>query len=95
MSTRWLKRTLTRFDMSFMEVHRVREIRFVPKHSNVISEVDPSETSGKKICNQVCTAHPSYDTGHSNWNCDEEIMPHVAIHVSNCSWNESANERLR
>uniref|UniRef100_A0A8C8ES99 Ceramide kinase C-terminal domain-containing protein n=1 Tax=Oncorhynchus tshawytscha TaxID=74940 RepID=A0A8C8ES99_ONCTS len=69
------------FDMSFMEVHRVREIRFVPKHSNVISEVDPSETSGKKICNQVCTAHPSYDTGHSNWNCDEEIMPHAAIHV--------------
>uniref|UniRef100_A0A8K9X0S9 Uncharacterized protein n=1 Tax=Oncorhynchus mykiss TaxID=8022 RepID=A0A8K9X0S9_ONCMY len=48
---------------------------------HVISEVDPSETSGKKICNQVCMAHPSYDTGHNNWNSDGEIMPHAAIHV--------------
>uniref|UniRef100_A0A4W5NVA5 Ceramide kinase C-terminal domain-containing protein n=1 Tax=Hucho hucho TaxID=62062 RepID=A0A4W5NVA5_9TELE len=59
------------FDMSFVEVHRV----------NVIAEVDLSETSVKKICNQVCTAHPSYNTGHSNWNCDGEILPHAAIKV--------------
>ncbi|KAM9403149.1 ceramide kinase-like isoform 1-T2 [Salvelinus alpinus] len=70
------------FDMSFVEVHRVRRFRFVPKHSSVISEVDLSETSGKKICNQVCTAHPNDDTGHSNWNCDGEILPHADIQVS-------------
>lgn len=70
------------FDMSFVEVHRVRRFRFAPKHSNVISEVDLSETSGKKICNQVCTAHPNNDTGHSNWNCDGEILPHADIQVS-------------
>ncbi|CAB1347380.1 unnamed protein product, partial [Coregonus sp. 'balchen'] len=67
------------FDMSFMEVHRVRRFRFIPKRSNVTSEVDLSETSEKKIFNQICTAHPSYDTGHSNWNCDGEILPHAAI----------------
>uniref|UniRef100_A0A674B6H7 Ceramide kinase n=1 Tax=Salmo trutta TaxID=8032 RepID=A0A674B6H7_SALTR len=70
------------FDMSFVEVHRVRRFSFAPKHSNVISEVDLSETSGKKICNQVCTAHPNNDTGHSNWNCDGEILPHADIQVS-------------
>uniref|UniRef100_A0A8C8J9G7 DAGKc domain-containing protein n=1 Tax=Oncorhynchus tshawytscha TaxID=74940 RepID=A0A8C8J9G7_ONCTS len=70
------------FDMSFVEVHRVRRFRFVPKQSNGISEVDLSETSGKKICNQVCTAHPNNDTGHSNWNCDGEILPHADIQVS-------------
>ncbi|KAK6285142.1 hypothetical protein J4Q44_G00390320 [Coregonus suidteri] len=69
------------FDMSFMEVHRVRRFRFIPKRSNVTSEVDLSETSEKKIFNQICTAHPSYDTGHSNWNCDGEILPHAAIQV--------------
>ncbi|XP_052347699.1 ceramide kinase isoform X2 [Oncorhynchus keta] len=70
------------FDMSFVEVHRVRRFHFVPKQSNGILEVDLSETSGKKICNQVCTAHPNNDTGHSNWNCDGEILPHADIQVS-------------
>ncbi|KAK6303048.1 hypothetical protein J4Q44_G00274030 [Coregonus suidteri] len=68
--------------MSFVEGNRVRRFRLIPKHRNVTSEMDLSETSEKKIFNQICTAHPSYDTGHSNWNCDGEILPHAAIQVS-------------
>ncbi|XP_045578511.1 ceramide kinase-like [Salmo salar] len=78
--------------MSFVEVRR---FRFVPKHSNVISELDPSETSGKRICNQVCTAHPSYDTGHSNWNCDGKILPHAAIRQCSLPADQTICPRCR
>ncbi|XP_045073941.1 ceramide kinase-like isoform X2 [Coregonus clupeaformis] len=60
------------FDMTFVEVHRVRRFRFTPRQND--SELDLRE-NGKQLFSQIC--HPAY----SSWNCDGEILPHAAIEV--------------
>ncbi|CAB1331619.1 unnamed protein product [Coregonus sp. 'balchen'] len=60
------------FDMTFVEVHRVRRFRFTPCQND--SELDLRE-NGKQLFSQIC--HPAY----SSWNCDGEILPHAAIEV--------------
>ncbi|KAK6301180.1 hypothetical protein J4Q44_G00292780 [Coregonus suidteri] len=60
------------FDMTFVEVHRVRRFLFTPRQDD--SELDLRE-NGKQLFSQIC--HPAY----SSWNCDGEILPHAAIEV--------------
>ncbi|XP_078138205.1 ceramide kinase [Centroberyx gerrardi] len=73
------------FDHSFVEVHRVRRFHFQPKHQEAVSIEDLSETEKKKkTFSPICSSPPAcgYSSAHSSWNCDGEILPHAAIHVS-------------
>ncbi|TRY59243.1 hypothetical protein DNTS_026382 [Danionella cerebrum] len=69
------------FDHSFVEVYRVKQFRFSPRHLECESELDLRENrgSGKHfLCQQrACGCMAS----RSNWNCDGEILPHTAIQV--------------
>uniref|UniRef100_A0A4W5NVS8 Ceramide kinase n=1 Tax=Hucho hucho TaxID=62062 RepID=A0A4W5NVS8_9TELE len=70
------------FDMTFVEVHRVRRFRFTPRHCQNDSELDLRE-NGKQLFSQICRDHPacSCSPTYSSWNCDGEILPHAAIEV--------------
>ncbi|XP_055771915.1 ceramide kinase-like isoform X2 [Salvelinus fontinalis] len=70
------------FDMTFVEVHRVRRFRFTPRHCQNHSELDLRE-NGKQLFSQICRDHPacSCSPAYSSWNCDGEILPHAAIEV--------------
>ncbi|XP_071260684.1 ceramide kinase-like isoform X2 [Salvelinus alpinus] len=70
------------FDMTFVEVHRVRRFRFTPRHCQNDSELDLRE-NGKQLFSQICRDHPacSCSPAYSSWNCDGEILPHAAIEV--------------
>lgn len=71
------------FDYPFVEVHRVRRFRFVPKHEEGGSELDLRER-GKGLFSQICRDHPACGCtpSHSTWSCDGETLPHTAIQVS-------------
>ncbi|XP_031657288.1 ceramide kinase isoform X3 [Oncorhynchus kisutch] len=70
------------FDMTFVEVHRVRRFRFTPRYCQSDSELDLRE-NGKRLFSQICRDHPacSCSPAYSSWNCDGEILPHAAIEV--------------
>uniref|UniRef100_A0A3P8YNB1 DAGKc domain-containing protein n=1 Tax=Esox lucius TaxID=8010 RepID=A0A3P8YNB1_ESOLU len=70
------------FDMTFVEVHRVRRFRFLPRHCQNDSEQDLRE-NGKRLFGQICRDHPARgcSPAFSSWNCDGEILPHAAIEV--------------
>ncbi|KAL0962782.1 hypothetical protein UPYG_G00345370, partial [Umbra pygmaea] len=66
------------FDLPFVEVHRVQQFRFEPKHSDGTSEPKLIESSRKEVFNQTSMTRPRYST----WTCDGEVLPEVAIQVS-------------
>ncbi|XP_061698176.1 ceramide kinase-like isoform X2 [Syngnathoides biaculeatus] len=72
------------FDLSFVEVHRVRRFRFTPRHCRSDSELELDLLDGKRqIFGQICRDHPACGCApaFSSWNCDGEILPHTAIDV--------------
>uniref|UniRef100_A0A3Q2Z9R4 Ceramide kinase n=1 Tax=Hippocampus comes TaxID=109280 RepID=A0A3Q2Z9R4_HIPCM len=74
------------FDLSFVEVHRVRRFRFTPRHchSDSDSDLELDLLDGKRqIFGQICRDHPACGCApaFSSWNCDGEILPHTAIDV--------------
>lgn len=73
------------FDHTFVEVHRVRRFRFVPRHCQSDSELelDLLENNKRQIFSQICRDHPacSCAPAYSSWNCDGEILTHAAIDV--------------
>ncbi|XP_030621216.1 ceramide kinase-like [Chanos chanos] len=70
------------FDLTFVEVHRVKQFRFTPRHCEGDSELNLTE-SGKRLFSHICKDHPACgcSPAYSNWNCDGEILPHAAIDV--------------
>lgn len=72
------------FDHSFVEVHRVRKFRFQPRHRELLSLEDLSESPKKTGFSPICSARTTcnYSTAHSSWTCDGELLPHTAIQVS-------------
>ncbi|XP_070848552.1 ceramide kinase [Chaetodon trifascialis] len=72
------------FDHSFVEVHRVRKFCFQPRHRELASLEDLSESPKKTGFRSICSAQTTcnYSTAHSSWNCDGETLPHAAIRVS-------------
>ncbi|XP_039882501.1 ceramide kinase-like isoform X1 [Simochromis diagramma] len=73
------------FDLTFIEVHRVRRFRFMPRHCQSDSdlELDLHENSKRQIFSQICKDHPACGCApaYSSWNCDGEILTHTAIDV--------------
>ncbi|XP_034444399.1 ceramide kinase-like [Hippoglossus hippoglossus] len=73
------------FDLTFVEVHRVRRFRFTPRHCQSDSdlELDLQEHGKRQIFSQICRDHPacSCAPAYSSWNCDGEILTHTAIDV--------------
>ncbi|KAM3608624.1 uncharacterized protein V6R79_001835 [Siganus canaliculatus] len=73
------------FDLTFVEVHRVRRFRFTPRHCQSDSdlELDLRETGKRQIFSQICRDHPACGCvpAYSSWNCDGEILTHAAIDV--------------
>lgn len=73
------------FDMTFVEVQRVRRFRFTPRHCQSDSdlELDLRETGKRQIFSQICRDHPACGCApaYSSWNCDGEILTHTAIDV--------------
>uniref|UniRef100_A0A8C4EQ49 Ceramide kinase n=1 Tax=Dicentrarchus labrax TaxID=13489 RepID=A0A8C4EQ49_DICLA len=71
------------FDHSFVEVHRVSKFRFQPRHHELVSLEDLSESPKKTGFSPICSAQTTcnYSTAHSSWTCDGEILPHTAIQV--------------
>lgn len=73
------------FDLTFVEVHRVRRFRFTPRHCQSDSdlELDLRETGKRQIFSQICRDHPACGCApaYSSWNCDGEILTHTAIDV--------------
>ncbi|XP_061898980.1 ceramide kinase-like [Entelurus aequoreus] len=73
------------FDLSFVEVHRVRRFRFTPRHCQSDSdlELDLLGNGKHQIFSQICRDHPACgcSPAFSNWNCDGEILTHTAIDV--------------
>lgn len=73
----------SQFDHYFVEVHRVRKFRFQPRHQDLVSLENLSETPEKMGFSPICSTQTacSYSTSHSSWTCDGEILPHTAIQV--------------
>uniref|UniRef100_A0A3Q0RHI1 Ceramide kinase n=1 Tax=Amphilophus citrinellus TaxID=61819 RepID=A0A3Q0RHI1_AMPCI len=73
------------FDLTFIEVHRVRRFRFTPRHCQSDSdlELDLQENGKRQIFSQICKDHPACGCApaYSSWNCDGEILTHTAIDV--------------
>ncbi|XP_057693578.1 ceramide kinase-like [Corythoichthys intestinalis] len=72
------------FDLSFVEVHRVRRFRFTPRHCRSDSELELDPPDGKhQIFGKICRDHPACGCApaFSSWNCDGEILQHTAIDV--------------
>ncbi|XP_060892099.1 ceramide kinase [Labrus mixtus] len=73
------------FDLTFVEVHRVRRFRFTPRHCQSDSdlELDLREHGKRQIFSQICRDHPACGCApaYSSWNCDGEILTHTAIDV--------------
>nr|XP_015208160.1 PREDICTED: ceramide kinase isoform X1 [Lepisosteus oculatus] len=69
------------FDLTFIEVHRVRKFKFTPKYCE--SEDTDVKDVRKKLFSQICRDHPacSCTSVNSNWNCDGEILDHAAVEV--------------
>ncbi|OCT87316.1 hypothetical protein XELAEV_18021014mg [Xenopus laevis] len=72
------------FDFPFVEVYRVKNFQFTPKH---FEDEDTESTDigiiGKKNFSQICTDHPSCGCNHVNsiWNCDGETLDQTAIEM--------------
>ncbi|KAK2842734.1 hypothetical protein Q5P01_012934 [Channa striata] len=73
------------FDMTFVEVHRVRRFRFTPRYCQSDSdlELDLRENGKHQIFSQIFRDHPACGCApaYSSWNCDGEILTHTAIDV--------------
>ncbi|XP_077373868.1 ceramide kinase-like isoform X2 [Festucalex cinctus] len=72
------------FDLSFVEVHRVRRFRFTPRHCRSQSESESEPPDGKRqIFGHICRDHPACGCAPAfgSWNCDGEILPHAAVDV--------------
>ncbi|XP_036373884.1 ceramide kinase-like isoform X2 [Megalops cyprinoides] len=74
------------FDLSFVEVHRVRRFRFIPKYCGGDLELDLREgVRGHELglFGHICRDHPACGCApvNSSWNCDGEILSHAAIEV--------------
>ncbi|XP_069018509.1 ceramide kinase-like isoform X2 [Embiotoca jacksoni] len=73
------------FDLTFVQVHRVRRFRFTPRHCQSDSdlELDLLENGKRQIFSQICRDHPACGCApaYSSWNCDGEILTHTAIDV--------------
>ncbi|XP_037623466.1 ceramide kinase-like [Sebastes umbrosus] len=71
------------FDLTFVEVHRVRRFRFTPRHCQSDSDLDLRENGKHQIFSQICRDHPACGCApaYSSWNCDGEILTHTAIDV--------------
>lgn len=69
------------FDLTFVEVYRVKKFKFTPKHCD--SELSDIRDVRENAFGQICRDHPSCDCTpvNSNWNCDGEILEHAAIEV--------------
>ncbi|XP_053572591.1 ceramide kinase isoform X2 [Bombina bombina] len=73
------------FDFGFVDVHRVTNFQFTPKH---FEDEDTESTDignlGKKNFPQICTDHPSCGCNRANsiWNCDGEMLDQTSIEVS-------------
>ncbi|KAG8439884.1 hypothetical protein GDO86_005883 [Hymenochirus boettgeri] len=73
------------FEFPFVEVYRVKNFQFTPKH---FEEYDTESTDignvSKKNFAQICTDHPSCVCSHvnSSWNCDGETLDQTAIEMS-------------
>ncbi|XP_069766072.1 ceramide kinase isoform X2 [Narcine bancroftii] len=67
------------FDFPFIEVYRVKRLKFTPKYCD---EEDVQEV-GKTLFGQFCRDHPTCSCVQltSSWNCDGEIIEHAAIEV--------------
>ncbi|XP_075064961.1 ceramide kinase isoform X1 [Mixophyes fleayi] len=72
------------FDFPFVDVYRIKNFQFTPKHF----EEDDSESAdfgnvGKKNFAQICTDHPSCGCSQVNsvWNCDGETLDQTAIEM--------------
>ncbi|KAG7497335.1 ceramide kinase [Solea senegalensis] len=73
------------FDHPFVEVHRVTKFRFQPRHQQLVSLEDLSETQKKADFSPVCSCQTTCSSdgrAHSSWSCDGEILHHAAIQVS-------------
>ncbi|MFT7812547.1 ceramide kinase-like [Arapaima gigas] len=64
------------FDMSFVEVHRVRRFRFTPKNSRGHQKLEKKLNANKPL-EPTCRD----DHAYSSWTCDGEILKHVAVEV--------------
>lgn len=78
--------TLQQFDLSFVDVHRVRRFRFSPRHCQSDSDLelmDQRDGGKHQIFSQICRDHPACGCApfYSSWNCDGEILNHTAIDV--------------
>ncbi|XP_075993109.1 ceramide kinase-like isoform X2 [Genypterus blacodes] len=74
------------FDLTFVEVHRVRRFRFTPHHCQSDSDLELDLLGNAKshqIFSNICSHHPACSCGpsFSSWNCDGEILHHAAIDV--------------
>ncbi|XP_071765884.2 ceramide kinase-like isoform X2 [Centroberyx gerrardi] len=72
------------FDLTFVEVHRVRRFRFTPRHCQSDSDLRLDlQENGKRLFSQICRDHPACGCtpAYSSWNCDGEILTHTAIEV--------------
>ncbi|XP_068169854.1 ceramide kinase-like isoform X3 [Antennarius striatus] len=73
------------FDLTFVEVHRVRRFCFTPRHCQSDSdlELDLRENGKRQIFRQFCRDYPTCGCApaYSSWNCDGEILTHTAIDV--------------
>ncbi|KAG2460266.1 CERK1 kinase, partial [Polypterus senegalus] len=69
------------FNLSFVEVHRVKKFKFTPKHLE--NESSDIKDAGKKIFDRICQDHSACCSTpvNSNWNCDGEILDHAEIEV--------------
>ncbi|MGH0139824.1 UNVERIFIED_CONTAM: hypothetical protein FKN15_001073 [Acipenser sinensis] len=69
------------FDLTFVEVYRVKKFKFTPKHCD--SELSDIRDVRENAFGQICRDHPSCDCTpvNSNWNCDGEILEPAAIEV--------------
>uniref|UniRef100_A0AAQ4RV87 DAGKc domain-containing protein n=1 Tax=Gasterosteus aculeatus aculeatus TaxID=481459 RepID=A0AAQ4RV87_GASAC len=71
------------FDLTFVEVHRVRRFRFTPRYCQSNSDLDMRENGKHQLFSQICRDHPACGCApaYSSWNCDGEILTHTAIDV--------------
>uniref|UniRef100_A0A8C5G9D0 Ceramide kinase-like n=1 Tax=Gouania willdenowi TaxID=441366 RepID=A0A8C5G9D0_GOUWI len=72
------------FDLTFVEVHRVRRFRFTPRQCQSDSDLELDRQENKhQIFSQICRDHPACGCApaYSSWNCDGEILSHSAIDV--------------
>lgn len=63
------------FDLPFVNVYRVRALRFTPRREE--SDAEGGNASKKSFFGRLCGAPPS----QSCWNCDGEVLPYADVSV--------------